>query len=245
MEDGDPRIKQLQDLAWSLQSLTNKPGGRLPEAYKRECYQMASRAISLCSSAAYVEESDFVVRAAAFTKEIEAKKLEAKAVEEAEKQERSGKCLRPAPGGGGTYVVAPRAGTRAGSTTTEREEPSPEPSPAETRPALNSSSLDRSEVPKESHSAESAESAEAPTAPQSDEGHPAEICVVVPLPDGVFCEDVELDVSAEKFVIRTRTGKLVADQAWPRTVDPDSMQAAFSRRKRAITLSSRQRGPSH
>merc|ERR1719343_1767933 len=90
----DPRVKELQQLAWGLQTLSNKPGNRLPEPYRRECYKLASRAISLCSDIAYTEEQDFVERSEIFLKQINAKKIEAQEVEEAEKAKLVGKCYR-------------------------------------------------------------------------------------------------------------------------------------------------------
>lgn len=103
MSEGDDRVKKLQEVAWSLQSLSNKPGGRCPEKFKRECYKLSSRAISLCTDVAYTEESDFVERAAEFTRLILAKKEEVLAVEEEEKQKVTGKCFRAA--GGNNYSV--------------------------------------------------------------------------------------------------------------------------------------------
>jgi len=103
MDPEDKRVKDLQSLAWSLQSLTNKPGGRFPEQFKSECYKLASKAISLCSDVAYTEESDFVERSIKFVTLIEAKKIEVAEVEEAEKQKLVGKCYRASPGG--NYTV--------------------------------------------------------------------------------------------------------------------------------------------
>lgn len=106
MDENDPRVKKLQELAWSLQSCSNKPGGKLPEDYKRECYRATSRAIGLCQSAVYTEESDFLQRAAKLTKELEAKKAECQGVEESVKQKLAGQCLRSA--GTGGYTVGKR-----------------------------------------------------------------------------------------------------------------------------------------
>jgi len=108
MDEGDPRVKSLQDLAWGLQSMGNKPGCKIPEACKKESYKLASKAISLCSNAGYLEEADFLERSKAFTKKIEAKKIELQEIEEVEKQKLTGKCYRAA--GGGNYEVSSLAG---------------------------------------------------------------------------------------------------------------------------------------
>ncbi|CAK0879292.1 unnamed protein product, partial [Prorocentrum cordatum] len=115
MEEEDPRVKKLQDLAWSLQTMTNKPGGKFPEAFKRECYQVTSKALSLCSNANYTEETDFLERAKVFEKQIEAQKVKVGEVEKAEIEKLSGKCLRQRPGGGGGYAVEDARGTPAGA----------------------------------------------------------------------------------------------------------------------------------
>jgi hypothetical protein len=104
MDPDDPRVKDLQQLAWSLQSLTNKPGARLPEDFKRECYKLSSKVNSLCSDAAYTEEEDFVERSKDFWKLLEEKKKECADVEEAEKKKVTGKCYRQNASGG--YEVA-------------------------------------------------------------------------------------------------------------------------------------------
>jgi hypothetical protein len=104
MDPDDPRVKDLQQLAWSLQSLTNKPGARLPEDFKRECYKLSSKVNSLCTDAAYTEEEDFVERSKAFWKLLEDKKKECADVEEAEKKKITGKCYRQNASGG--YEVA-------------------------------------------------------------------------------------------------------------------------------------------
>jgi len=104
MDPDDPRVKDLQQLAWSLQSLTNKPGARLPEDFKRECYKLSSKVNSLCTDAAYTEEEDFVERSKDFWKLLEDKKKECADVEEAEKKKVTGKCYRQNASGG--YEVA-------------------------------------------------------------------------------------------------------------------------------------------
>ncbi|CAE7752427.1 unnamed protein product [Symbiodinium sp. CCMP2456] len=101
--ENDPRVKKLQEIAWGLQSVTNRPGNRLPEDAKRAAYRVTSRAIALCTNAEYVEVDDFVKRAAALTKEIEDKKKELQELEEAIKADLSGKCYR-ATGDGGIPV---------------------------------------------------------------------------------------------------------------------------------------------
>jgi len=111
MQEDDPRVKELQNLAWSLQTLSNKPGGRLPEPHKRAAYRVVSRALSICTDAVYTEEADFVQRAAAATKEIEAKKVELQEAEEAENKKLAGKCYRASSGGG--YVVGEKTGPPA------------------------------------------------------------------------------------------------------------------------------------
>eukprot|EP00929_Paragymnodinium_shiwhaense_P046067 TRINITY_DN23480_c0_g3_i1.p1 TRINITY_DN23480_c0_g3~~TRINITY_DN23480_c0_g3_i1.p1 ORF type:complete len:474 (-),score=111.84 TRINITY_DN23480_c0_g3_i1:245-1666(-) len=112
MAAGDDRVKKLQELAWGLQTMSNKPGGKLPEDYKRECYRLSSSAISLCSNATYMEESDFLERAAEFTKKIEAKKIEVGHKEEEVKQSYQGRCLvRTAEG---AYTVGNRTDSYAG-----------------------------------------------------------------------------------------------------------------------------------
>lgn len=103
MSPDDPRVKDLQQLAWGLQSLTNKPGGRLPEKFKSDCYKLASRAIAVCSDVEYTEEQDFVERSSKFFGLIEAKKKEVAEVEEAEKKKITGKCYRSATTG--VYAV--------------------------------------------------------------------------------------------------------------------------------------------
>ncbi|CAE7521352.1 unnamed protein product [Symbiodinium necroappetens] len=105
--ENDPRVKKLQEIAWGLQSVTNRPGNRLPEDAKRAAYRVTSRAIALCTNAEYVEVDDFVKRAAALTKEIEDKKKELQELEEAIKADLSGKCYRAT--GDGGYTIGPRA----------------------------------------------------------------------------------------------------------------------------------------
>mmetsp|Transcript_32008 Transcript_32008/g.75032 ORF Transcript_32008/g.75032 Transcript_32008/m.75032 type:complete len:393 (+) Transcript_32008:55-1233(+) len=107
LQEEDSRVKKLQELAWSLQSLTSKPGGKLPEAFKKECSRLSTDAVQLCTDASYMEEADFLDRAATFTRKIEAKKLEAADVEDREKDKLTGKCFRPA--GDGGYQVGSRA----------------------------------------------------------------------------------------------------------------------------------------
>lgn len=96
MSPDDPRVKDLQQLAWGLQSLTNKPGARLPDKFKSDCYKLASRAIAVCSDVEYTEEQDFVERSSKFFGLIEAKKKEVAEVEETEKKKITGKCYRSA-----------------------------------------------------------------------------------------------------------------------------------------------------
>merc|ERR1719215_2528016 len=109
MDANDPRVAELQKLAWGLQSLTNKPGSRLPEACKRSGYQLASKAIALCTDVGYTEEGDFVARAAQFKEAIDAKKVELENAEEAEKQRLTGKCFRAVGAGSGAYAIGERA----------------------------------------------------------------------------------------------------------------------------------------
>mmetsp|Transcript_23272 Transcript_23272/g.66173 ORF Transcript_23272/g.66173 Transcript_23272/m.66173 type:complete len:422 (+) Transcript_23272:72-1337(+) len=113
MQEDDPRVKELQNLAWSLQTLSNKPGGRLPEEHKRAAYKVTSKAISLCSDAIYTEEDDFLKRAAILTKQILAKRAEVEQAEEAENKRLAGKCYRAS--SGGNYVVGERLGVAAAS----------------------------------------------------------------------------------------------------------------------------------
>ncbi|CAK8992027.1 unnamed protein product [Durusdinium trenchii] len=105
--ENDPRVKKLQELAWSLQTVTNRPANRLPEDAKRAAYRVTSRALALCNNAEYVEVEDFVKRAKVLSKEIEDKKKEMQEIEEAIKTDLSGKCFRST--GGGGYVIAPRS----------------------------------------------------------------------------------------------------------------------------------------
>jgi len=109
MDADDPRVQELQKLAWGLQSLVNKPGGKLPEACKRSGYQLASKAIGLCSDVGYTEEADFISRAAQFKQAIEVQKVELQNAEEAEKQRIVGKCFRAVAGGNGAYAIGERA----------------------------------------------------------------------------------------------------------------------------------------
>jgi len=106
MGETDPEVKSLQELAWNLQNLSTKPGCRLPEDAKRDSYRLTSKAIALCTNADYVERSDFMERAAIYRKQIEAKKIELQELEEAIKQDRSGKCYRATTDGG--YTVGLR-----------------------------------------------------------------------------------------------------------------------------------------
>eukprot|EP00931_Biecheleriopsis_adriatica_P102484 TRINITY_DN77449_c0_g1_i1.p1 TRINITY_DN77449_c0_g1~~TRINITY_DN77449_c0_g1_i1.p1 ORF type:complete len:380 (+),score=90.01 TRINITY_DN77449_c0_g1_i1:73-1212(+) len=106
--DNDPRVKKLQEIAWGLQNVTNKPMSRLPEDAKRSAYRVTSRAIALCSNAEYVEEEDFVTRAAQLTKEVEAKRKELEELEEAVKADIGGKCFRRTADGG--YAVGQKSG---------------------------------------------------------------------------------------------------------------------------------------
>eukprot|EP00927_Polykrikos_kofoidii_P017367 TRINITY_DN17901_c0_g1_i1.p1 TRINITY_DN17901_c0_g1~~TRINITY_DN17901_c0_g1_i1.p1 ORF type:complete len:437 (+),score=86.43 TRINITY_DN17901_c0_g1_i1:91-1401(+) len=107
MEEGDPRVKELQQMAWGLQSFCAKPGGRLPEDYKNKCHKFTSKALALCSNAAYMEQSDFVGRAEEFKKQIERTRKEAEEVEEDHKKAWKAKCF-VAKGEGG-YTVSKRA----------------------------------------------------------------------------------------------------------------------------------------
>jgi len=109
MQEDDPRIKELQQSAWGLQSLTTKPGNRVPEPAKRAAYKVTSMGIDLCSNAVYIEEADWVTRAVEVRKKIEAKRVELDEVEKAEREKLSGKCFRPT-GGYGGYTVAKRGG---------------------------------------------------------------------------------------------------------------------------------------
>jgi len=104
----DPRVKALQSLAWGLQTASNKPGEKIiSESFKRECYTLGSRAVSLCADVRYLAEADFAERAEAFTREIEAKKIELAKVEEQERRRLERKCLRPGADGG--YEIADKA----------------------------------------------------------------------------------------------------------------------------------------
>jgi len=60
----------------------------------------------------------------------------------------------------------------------------------------------------------------------------------VRLPDGVVsAKDLKLDISAWRFiVVQVSTGSPVVDASLPCAVDPASAVAAFSRRKRAVTV---------
>jgi len=362
MDERDPRVKKLQDLSWGLGTMMSKPGGKLPEAYKREVHRLTSKAISLCTDAPYLEEEDFVERAAEFTKKIEAKKIEAQEVEQREIAKLTGKCYRAA--GNGGYVVGSvsskgaitggadaaefsttAGGARGGAKLTAGEVVSrcgedPEvlflcnmglrdsdvealceglkrggekltsldlsynaladagvqklitalargmcpklqelclggnafgplgvemlqgglkalrkglsvelevrasdaPAPASEAPAMASEApAPASEAP--------APASEAPRpAPEAADsvcvevlsGEPGEadrIRVTVPLVGSVAsAQDIEMDVSAERLVVRTKAGLPMADVALPRAVDPDSAQAAFSRRRRVVTI---------
>lgn len=122
MEPDDPRVKKLQELAWGLQTVTNKPGGRLPDDFKRECYKLTSRAIALCSDVAYTEEEDFLERSKVFIEQLTAKKKKAGEVEEAEKAKLVGKCFRADTGGNYTVQkVADRAATVSGAAARDAE----------------------------------------------------------------------------------------------------------------------------
>lgn len=118
MPEEDNRVKKLQEKAWGLQTLVNKPGGRLGEAYKREVYRVTSRAITHCGNAPYIEEKDFMKQAEVFWKEIEAKRKEVESREVEVLEDRKGKCLIRAGGAGGysigqredSYVVAATGG---------------------------------------------------------------------------------------------------------------------------------------
>merc|ERR1719217_1809265 len=110
---GEDRVKKLQDLAWSLQTVTSKPGGKLPEDYKKECYRLSSSAISLCSNSAYMEESDFLERADDFTMKIEAKKKEAARKEEEIKESYQGRCL--VKNSQGAYTIGKRTDSYVGA----------------------------------------------------------------------------------------------------------------------------------
>lgn len=105
MDEQDPRVKQLQDAAWRLNTLTSKPGAKdlIPEDFKRQLWKVSSRASALCANAAYTEADDFVERAAVLRKEIADKEQELKEVEALETQKRTGNCLKPT--GLGTYEV--------------------------------------------------------------------------------------------------------------------------------------------
>jgi len=94
MSQEDPRVSELQKQAWGLQSMCSKPGGKVPEAQKKSCYKLTSKALALCSDVCYTEEADFVERAERFKSQLEEKKRETEAVEEEEKAKFIGKCLR-------------------------------------------------------------------------------------------------------------------------------------------------------
>lgn len=106
MNDGDPRVKKLQEDAWSLQNMSVKPGNVIPEDAKKSAYRLTSRVIALCTNAEYVEEEDFLERAAAFKKDIVAKRKELEQLEESIKQDKSGKCYRVKSDGG--YEIGQR-----------------------------------------------------------------------------------------------------------------------------------------
>jgi len=106
MAETDPEVKSLQELAWSLQNISNKPGCRLPEDAKRDAYRLTGKVIALCTNAEYVERSDFQERAAIYRKQIEAKRIEMQELEEAINQDRTGKCYRATSNGG--YTVGKR-----------------------------------------------------------------------------------------------------------------------------------------
>eukprot|EP00933_Yihiella_yeosuensis_P034060 TRINITY_DN2760_c0_g1_i2.p1 TRINITY_DN2760_c0_g1~~TRINITY_DN2760_c0_g1_i2.p1 ORF type:complete len:384 (-),score=100.37 TRINITY_DN2760_c0_g1_i2:227-1378(-) len=106
MQDGDPRVKKLMEAAWSLQTLTNKPGNRFPDAAKRAAYKVSSKVISVCQNCEYTEESDFLGRSVGYYKEIEDKRAELNAMEEGIKNDLATKCFRKTESG---YAVGKRS----------------------------------------------------------------------------------------------------------------------------------------
>ena len=70
---------------------------------------------SLCADVRYLAEADFAERAEAFTREIEAKKIELAKVEEQERRRLERKCLRPGADGG--YEIADKARRAEAETT--------------------------------------------------------------------------------------------------------------------------------
>jgi len=114
MGESDPEVKSLQELAWSLQTLSCKPGCKLPEEAKRDAYRLTTKAISLCTNAEYVERSDFEERAAVYRKQIEARKIELQELEKDLEEQRTTKCYRATSDGG--YTVGLRASDVAAPT---------------------------------------------------------------------------------------------------------------------------------
>jgi len=103
MQENDPRIKELQTAAWSLQTMTNKPGNKIPEPVKRDAYKVTSKGIELCNDAIYIEEEDWVKRAGVLRKQIEAKRVEVEAAEKEQTEKNTGKCYRSM--GNGQYTI--------------------------------------------------------------------------------------------------------------------------------------------
>eukprot|EP00811_Abedinium_folium_P036724 NODE_9406_length_1426_cov_8.027714.p1 GENE.NODE_9406_length_1426_cov_8.027714~~NODE_9406_length_1426_cov_8.027714.p1 ORF type:complete len:385 (+),score=132.95 NODE_9406_length_1426_cov_8.027714:147-1301(+) len=103
----DPRVRDLQQLAWNVQGRSNKPGGRLPESYRHSVSRFTSRVVAMCADAPYMAEVDFLERAKTATRELEAKKAEITQLEAEIEKEREGNCFRAA-AGGSTYVVGKR-----------------------------------------------------------------------------------------------------------------------------------------
>lgn len=110
MDPNDKRVKDLSQQAWSLQTLMNKPGGRLPEDVKRDTYKFSSKATELATNAPYIAEDDWLERAAEMSSALAAKRTEIEQMEkrltEEFEEHRRNKCYRAGVNGG--YHVGDR-----------------------------------------------------------------------------------------------------------------------------------------
>ena len=116
MDEDDPRVKRLQELACGLQTLANKLGAKLPEAYKEQCCLVTGRAHALCTNASYTSQADFIERAAVFAEEINKATVELTGVEEAEQHKAVIGCVHSSLANGYSVRQEPVANTTASAT---------------------------------------------------------------------------------------------------------------------------------
>lgn len=104
MHDDDPRVKELRDLAYKLNSICNKPGNKMPQDVQKAARKLSSKVQGYCADIEYIAEPDFLERKAVFDKLLNAEIEKVQKAEEAAVEDSKGKCYRGL--GGGSYEVA-------------------------------------------------------------------------------------------------------------------------------------------